>query len=74
MNEAFKLQQLRADLERHESIKDSCVQGADWKSKKSKLETEFFNLRVSLFEKQISDLQTAKSKLEKDFRENKRIW
>ena len=74
MNEALQLQKLRDELSRDEVLKDSSLAGSNWGEKKKKLETEFFNLRVSLFEKQIQDLQTAKSKLEKDFKENIRIW
>ena len=74
MNEAYRLQQLRSDLERHETLKGSCVAGSNWKSKKAELEKEFFNLRIQLFEKQITDLQTAKQRLEKDFREGKQLW
>ena len=74
MNDAIQLQKLRDELSRHEVLKDSCLQGSNWKSKKTELEKEFFNLRISLFEKQISDLQTAKQRLEKDFREGKQLW
>jgi hypothetical protein len=74
MNDAQKLMSLKSDLERHESIKNSCVQGPDWGEKKKKLESEFFNLRISLFEKQITDLQTAKQRLEKEFKEGKKTW
>lgn len=74
MNDAFKLQQLKSDLERHESIKNSCIQGQNWKERKAKLENEFFNLRVSLFEKQIQDLQTAKQLLEDKFKRGEKIW
>lgn len=74
MNDAMKLQQLRSDLEKHESIKNSCVQGPDWGEKKKKLESEFFNLRISLFEKQIQDLQTAKQLLEDKFKRGEKIW
>lgn len=74
MNEAFKLQQLRSDLEKHESLKNSCLQSANWKSKKAELEKEFFNLRIQLFEKQITDLQTAKQLLEDKFNRGEKIW
>ena len=74
MNEALQLQKLRDELSRHEVLKDSSLAGSNWGEKKKKLESEFFNLRISLFEKQIQDLTTAKQRLEKDFREGKQLW
>jgi predicted nucleic acid-binding Zn-ribbon protein len=74
MNDAQKLMSLKSDLERHETLKNSSLAGINWKSKKAELEKEFFNLRIQLFEKQIEDLQTAKQRLEKDFREGKQLW
>ena len=74
MNDAQKLQQLRDDLVKHETLKGSSLAGINWKSKKTELEKEFFNLRIQLFEKQISDLQTAKQRLEDMYKRGEKIW
>ena len=74
MNQAMRLQQLRDDLQKHEILKNSCVQGPNWKSKKAELEKEFFNLRIQLFEKQIQDLTTAKQRLEDMYKRGECLW
>lgn len=74
MNDAQRLMSLKSSLERHETLKNSSLAGSNWKEKKSELETEFFNLRVSLFEKQISDLQTAKQRLEDMYKRGECLW
>jgi len=74
MNEAYMLQQLRSDLERHFSLKGSCLQGSDWENKMKQLESEYFNLKIKLFDSQIADLTAAKERLKIRYEQGARVW
>lgn len=74
MNEAHMLQQLKSDLERHFSLKGSCLQGNDWEGKMKRLESEYFNLKIKLFDSQIADLTAAKERLKIRYEQGARIW
>lgn len=63
---ARKIQETETALSHHLAIKDSFLADTDWKVKRSKLETELFNLKVKFYDLQINQLEEKKAYLIKE--------
>lgn len=68
---ARQIGEIESKLNQHLAIKDSILAGSNWKSKKTELENQLFDLKVKFYDMQIAELEKKKAFLIKRHKEEK---
>lgn len=63
---ARQIRETETKLSQHLAIKDSILAGSNWKSKKTELENQLFDLKVKFYDLQIAELEQKKAFLKKE--------
>ena len=68
---ARQIGEIESKLNQHLAIKDSILAGSNWKSKKTELENQLFDLKVKFYDLQIAELEQKKAFLKKEHERKK---